>query len=654
MRLCPRCNATYADDATFCPEDGARLGDSASDGEEDRFVGLKLGDRYLLEERIGAGGLGQVYRARHLRMDRAFAVKLLLPTMAAREDIVKRFDREAKALSRLTHPCCVGVTDYGFSQDHGPYIVMELVDGAPLSHYTRGEGLPLQVGVEVVCMVLRGLEHAHGHGIVHRDLKPDNIMLVERPLEPGRLLPKILDFGLAKIRAGFGRSGEGDLTQDGQIVGTPTYLPPERVLRPAAVDDSLADIYSTGIILYELCCGRRPFEDDDVVALVDMHLSQPPPPPRGLRPSLPEPLEEAILRALEKKPEDRFPGAADFRGVLERILPLPPGVADEKPGGRQRSTSVLTKVERPSSDHGGIGTDPTRLAPSSQTWSARGAASPWRRRLILGGAGALVLAVLGVGLGLLASRNDRGSDQPIEPKRKVATASATAEKTEAAPTEEPEATANRATTPKTAPETPDGRAWTPPPALRRAARLWKYPHHRQRANRQLRRYLTRHRSDAAAHLHVARLYLYALWADDGVKMVGKALKIDPDLRLDTRTLVALTFAYRRSSSHWRARRLIRAHAGDRAPVVLLASAAAMHDVRVRRNLISDARRAGAERDPLARRLLALARARTCKNRRKALEELAGQDDPALRITLALLVENDRCLSRRARRMIKAF
>jgi serine/threonine protein kinase len=644
MRICPRCNATYPDDAAFCPEDGARLGDT----DEDRFVGLELDDRYLLEERIGAGGLGQVYRARHLRMDRAFAVKLLLPTMVAREDIIKRFDREAKALSRLAHPCCVGVTDYGFSKGHGPYIVMELVDGEPLSHYTRGDGLALQAGVEVVCMVLKGLEHAHGHGIVHRDLKPDNIMLVERPLEPGRLLPKILDFGLAKIRAGFGRSGDGDLTQDGQIVGTPTYLPPERVLRPTGVDDTLADIYSTGIILYELCCGRRPFEDDDVVALVDMHLTQPPPPPRGLRPSLPEPLEQAILRSLAKKPEDRFESAADFRGALERILPLPPGVAHEKPRVQQRSTSALTKVERPSTD-GGIGTDPTRLAPSSGTWSAGAAASPWRRRLILGGAGVVVLAALGLGIGLLAS----GDSDRAQPAGGDATATATATRTRATPTR---ATPTRVTptrvtpTDVTASESP-GNAWAIPPALQRATRLWKYPYQRQRANRQLRRYLARHRSDAAAHLHVARLYLYSLWAEDGVKMVRRALKTDPELRLDTSTLVALTFAYR-GSSHWRARRLVRAHAGERAPIVLLASAAAMRDERVRRNLIHDARELGAEHDPLARRLLALARARKCRSRRRALDELAGQDDPALRITLALL-ENDRCLARRARRMLGA-
>ena len=206
MRSCPRCNTSYSDGTVFCPEDGARL----ANDDGDQLIGARIDDRYLLEQRIGAGGLGQVYRASHLRMHRSFAVKLLLPAMVTHVNIIRRFDREARALSRLDHPCCVGVTDYGVSKDHGPYIVMELVDGVPLSTHTRGEGLPLKVSLEVLCMVLRGLEHAHEQGIAHRDLKPDNIMLVRRPLDPTRLLPKILDFGLAKIRAGFDdRSGTG-------------------------------------------------------------------------------------------------------------------------------------------------------------------------------------------------------------------------------------------------------------------------------------------------------------------------------------------------------------------------------------------------------------------------------------------------------------
>jgi hypothetical protein len=164
--------------------------------------------------------------------------------------------------------------------------------------------------------------------------------------------------------------------------------------------------------------------------------------------------------------------------------------------------------------------------------------------------------------------------------------------------------------------------------------------------------LVRHRSNAAAHLHVGRLYLYAFWADDGLKLVQRARRIDPSLRLDTSTLVALTFACR-GSTRWAARRLIEAEAGDRAPIVLLASAAAMRDPGIRRNLIQDARRSGMEHSRLARDLMALAEARTCKRRRRALQALwerpAARSDPAVRITLSLL-RGDRCLSGEVRHL----
>jgi serine/threonine protein kinase len=628
MRTCPRCGRGYPEDVAFCPEDGARLG---PDTEQSSLVGVRLEGRYLLEEQIGAGGLGQVYRGRHLRLDKAFAVKLLLPAFVADDAVRKRFDREAQALSRLTHPCCVGITDYGISAEHGPYIVMELVEGVALSHHTRGDGLALGESLELVAMVLRGLEHAHDQGIAHRDLKPDNIMLVERPLEPGRLLPRILDFGLAKIRAGLGAGAAAELTHAGLLVGTPAYMAPERIAvgRKAGGDDTLADIYSVGIILYELCCGRRPFVDDDLTAVVDMQLNQPPPPPSNLRPSLPAELDAVVLRALEKEPAARFPTAVAFREALEALPPLPETLADEKPAPARRLTSAFTKVERPQPS--GEASPP----PSTRTLATRS------RRLLWAGAALAAMGLVAGGVLLLSSGDT------------TRTAAVARHKTSRT---RPGARARRSTRPNpaTRPAAPLRRepaeAYTAPAALRRAARLWRNPRYRQRAAKQLLGYLARHRTDAAAHLFVGRVYLYSLWADDGLKLVNKALRIDPALRLDDATLVALTFAYR-GSTRWRARRLIDRHAGPRAPVVLLAGAATMHDQTVRRSLIQDARARRAGRDPLARRLLALARARSCKQRRAALAALEGEDQPVLQIMLSLL-DGDRCLARQARRMLE--
>jgi len=631
MRTCPRCNTGYPDEIDFCPEDGARL---APDEERPALVGVCLEERYLLEEQIGAGGLGQVYRGRHLRMDKAFAVKLLLPTLVADDTIRQRFDREARALSRLTHPCCVGVTDYGISTEHGPYIVMELVDGTPLSHYTRGEGLGLGESVELVAMVLRGLEHAHEQGIAHRDLKPDNIMLVERPLEPGRRLPKILDFGLAKIRAGFGSStvsgASRPLTQAGLLIGTPAYMAPERLAlgRGPGGDDTLADIYSMGIILYELCCGRRPFVDEDVVAVIDMQLNLPPPTPRTLRPSLPGSLEAIMLRALDKQPAERFPTAVAFREALETLPPLPAALAEERPGPARRVTGALTKVDRPQPE--------VVVAPPSTSTDPVPPRS--RRPLLLVGIAllALGLAIAGV---LLLSR-----EGPAPAPRADAKARAGSER------RHHEARTRRSRPmPTPAPETPEADA-SVPEALRRAGRLWHNPHRRRQAAKQLMGYLARHRKDAAAHLYVGRLYLYAFWSDDGLKLVRKALRIDPELRLDDATLVALTFAYR-GKAQWGARKLIARHAGDRAAVVLLASAAAMRDKAIKQALLRHARALGAE-DPLARRLLALAQARGCKKRRSALRALEGERALPVRIMLTLL-GSSRCLASEARRLLKA-
>ena len=670
MRQCPQCGRTYPDDRELvsCPEDGAPL----DEVERRSLAGTTLDGRYRLEERIGVGGLGEIYRARHLRMDRAFAIKLLQPSVAGQSDFVGRFDREAQALSRLDHPCCVAVTDYGVCKTHGPYIVMELVDGEPLSTFTRGEGLPLQTALELVSMVLLGLQHAHEQGIVHRDIKPDNIMIVDRPLEPARLLPKILDFGLAKIRAGFGPTGR-PLTQAGFIVGTPHYIAPERVTDATGADDPRSDVYAVGVILFELCCGRRPFVADDIVQVVQMHLTQPPPSPRSIRPDLPRALEAVILRALEKRLEDRFPSAAAFREAVDALLPLPPELGKRLP--KDPVPEVVrseTKIERPSrmpaaKPEGATTEGKPGGAPASDESQLLWPRS-WRWPLLVG-AGVVVMVLAATTIVVLV---DRATGTGASGKRAAST-KAIKKHAVVKPKATRAAVVRVASPPSTTPasiaaaepaddhEGDDSAEVEPEPdpqelaaqpeALRQARKAWSNKWSRNRAASQFMRYLAKHRDDAAAHVYVGRLYLYALWTGDGLRLVQRGLKADPKLRLDTSTLMALALAYR-GSSMGTARRLIDAHAsGAEASRVLLAAAAAVSDRRVKQRLVADARsRRATSTDPLSRRLLDLAEAKKCEPRRRALQALGPDaDDPAGRVMLSML-RASRCLRSDVRRL----
>jgi serine/threonine protein kinase len=637
------------------PASDAGLEDGAPGEVEQRsLAGVTIDGRYLLEERIAVGGLGEIYRGRHVRMNRAFAVKLLQPSVAAQPDFLERFDREAQALSKLDHPCCVAVTDYGVSKEHGPYIVMELVDGVPLSTYTRGEGLALQTALELASKVLVGLQHAHEKGIVHRDIKPDNIMIVEPPLEPGRLLPKILDFGLAKIRAGFGSPEGKQLTQVGFIVGTPSYLAPERVTNPTGADDVRSDIYAVGVILFELCCGCRPFVGEDMVQLMDKHLRQPPPAPRSLRPELPPELEAAILRALEKRPEDRFPTAVAFRDALDALLPLPSTIAQRQPHHRT-ATASATRVERPS----------PRLAPTSQPATGR----RWLLRATVAGALLIVattLALVGARLGRPGAASGvqegsvgtkvaeaRGGARGVKPtivatstQQTVAGAGKATLRTSDA---EPDDRTNAAEDDSTFAEAEMDAEVSLPPALHRARRLWSSRRTRRQAARQFMQYLARHRHDAAAHVAVGRLYLYALWSADGIKLVQRGLRADPGLHLDMASLVAVALAYR-GPSLGPARGLIDAHAAEKAPQVLLVAAAVVRDLRIKHNLLADVSRRGAAKDPLSQRLLELAQARSCEQQRRAVQLLPDPETPVVRVML-LLLRSSRCLSVHARQRL---
>jgi eukaryotic-like serine/threonine-protein kinase len=278
------------------------------DAEEKRLVGRRLEGRYELEDEIASGGMGTVWRARDEVLGRLVAVKVLHDHLARDPDLFDRFRLEAVAAARLTHPAVVKVFDTGI--DGGvSFIVMELFEGRTLESLLAERGtLDPEEAARMVRSTLQGLGHAHRHGVVHRDVKPGNI-LIDRD---GYV--KVTDFGIAK--AAF--AGD-DLTTTGNLLGTSRYLAPEQVTGGPV--DARADLYSTGIVLYEALTGRAPFQADTHIATATMRLSKDPVPPQALRSGISRQLNEVVLRALARDPDDRYQTTEEMAEALERAVP---------------------------------------------------------------------------------------------------------------------------------------------------------------------------------------------------------------------------------------------------------------------------------------------------------------------------------------------
>jgi serine/threonine-protein kinase len=277
----------------------------------DPRIGATVGGRYRLDERLGAGGMGVVYKGERRDDGRQVAVKFLSEEMAASRDLVKRFEREITAMRRLAHPHVVGVIDSGV-EEGVPFLVMEFQSGRPLSRLLDRAALPGARAVGIARQLLAGLGAAHDVGVVHRDLKPDNIFVLA---ETRGDFIKILDFGLAKLAHGSGEATT-QLTHTGHVLGTPGYMAPEQA--KGAITDERTDIYAVGVILYQMVVGRRPFVAESPLAVLRMHADDPPVPPRKASPDgkVSVELEAAILRALEKPPGLRFQTAEEFAAAL--------------------------------------------------------------------------------------------------------------------------------------------------------------------------------------------------------------------------------------------------------------------------------------------------------------------------------------------------
>jgi tRNA A-37 threonylcarbamoyl transferase component Bud32 len=330
---CPECHARVEENGRFCPYCGAAM--AASAAPADPFVGTVVNGKFRVEQLIGQGGMGRVYRAHHLTLDRPVVLKMLHRAYSADPQIVQRFQREARAASRLDHPNSIAVLDFGEAEDGTLFMAMEFLPGKDLGHVVAEEfPLPEERIIRIGAQVLSALAEAHVHGIIHRDLKPENVMVVPRRDNPDFV--KVLDFGIAKIVD----AGESDpkLTQAGLVCGTPEYMSPEQA-RGANLD-ARSDLYSMGVLLYQLCTGDLPFQSDTPVGFLTAHLSSIPVPPRQKRPDLAisPALDALITRALEKDPARRFATADEMRLAL---LACAPGASAPAVGEPLAPTPVM-------------------------------------------------------------------------------------------------------------------------------------------------------------------------------------------------------------------------------------------------------------------------------------------------------------------------
>ena len=278
----------------------------------DSFVGRTLDEKYLVEEPLGAGGMGEVYRARHLSMDRPVAIKFLNQRLVEDEAARGRFHTEARTAVKLRHPNAVSVTDFGQTSEGIVYIVMELLEGRTLREILDREA-PLETAraISIMLQASDAVAAAHEAGIIHRDLKPANILVTQSADQPA--VVKVLDFGIATFSADDDEDATA-LAQTNSVIGTPRYMSPEQ--HNGNDLTAAADVYSLGVILYEMLTGMVPFSGSTPAEIAQKHANNQPHPPREVVAAIPEDIEHDVLHALEKQPVDRPANAGEFRREL--------------------------------------------------------------------------------------------------------------------------------------------------------------------------------------------------------------------------------------------------------------------------------------------------------------------------------------------------
>ena len=299
--LCPRCQARYKGPADCCPLDGAALVELP-----DPLLGRVLADRYRVEECVGRGGIGAVYRARHVQLGREVALKVLDEAFTSDPVQVQRFVREARAVNLTRHPNIVDIYDVGQS-GATVFLVMDLLRGETLARRIARGPIEPREAAERLIPITEALAHAHSLGVIHRDIKPENIFLCA---EGGRVTPRVLDFGIAYVHQ------EVQLTATGQVLGTPVYMCPERIKGQACM--AASDLYSLGVTAFEMLSGAVPFDGTSAVVTV-RHVREAPPDLGDLAPRVPPALAALVMNLLAKEPFAR-PSSARVLNVLRQTL----------------------------------------------------------------------------------------------------------------------------------------------------------------------------------------------------------------------------------------------------------------------------------------------------------------------------------------------
>src|SRR5215831_9126459 len=337
MRYCQVCHRCFGDGVEYC------LFDQTYTFLVEQLP-VVIDGKYRLEQLIAHGGMGSVYRAVHQQLERPVAIKILRAEFLADRVIAERFNREARAVAKLKHPNIVAIYDFGSMPNGGAYLVMELIEGWSLREEMRthsaGHGqMGAQRAVMILSQVCAGIEAAHRHGIIHRDLKPDNVMIEATAESAERVL--VLDFGIAKLKDRD--QGMQGITDENTVIGTPNYISPEQCTGQTV--DARSDIYSLGVILYEMLTGRTPFASQDTASVLLRHLQEPPAPPSRFRAGLSRELELSVLRALAKNPSHRFSSAAQFAEHLSSAVAASGRYIEEFPEESEETTEV--RVHRP-------------------------------------------------------------------------------------------------------------------------------------------------------------------------------------------------------------------------------------------------------------------------------------------------------------------